>query len=112
MEYILSLKPSDRLKNRNPFFGSDERYNEILFRHVCRNYPEVLSLGEKEEWIKFCKRRILGTNDTNPPKEPLYLHNYYKIIENLENKDENQNPRSLTILSELKAYGRLVEDQL
>jgi len=40
-------------------FGfKDARLPELLFRYRARNFPESLSAGEREEWRRFCYRRL------------------------------------------------------
>ena len=35
----------------------DDRLPEMLFRFRARNYPEGLSVDERERWLKFCRER-------------------------------------------------------
>lgn len=35
----------------------DDRLAEMLFRFRARNYPEGLSVDERERWLKFCRER-------------------------------------------------------
>lgn len=108
MKNLLTLAPIQRLKDPKPFkYDRDQKFNEILFRHVARNYTDSLNDSEKRVWIDFCRRRITGVNDNAPEKEPMYLTDYYSSISNLEN--ENQDGKSRELLSQLREYGKYVE---
>lgn len=109
MRELHSLKPSERLKNRAPFF--DSRYNEILFRHVARNYPEVLAECETEEWYTHCRSKITGQDDETPANEPLYIDEYFKEIERLK-ETAGENLEKKLILEDLDSYGKIIMETL
>lgn len=111
MRRLLNLAPSQRLKDPKPFTSDrDQKFNEILFRHVARNYTDSLTLTEKQTWIDYCRRRITGIDDMAPEKEPLYLSDYYSSISELENEYQDGKPKEL--LTELREYGKYVENMI
>ena len=111
MAKIWEMNPCERLKNRKPFNGSDSRYNEILFRYVARNHPEVLSDDERKEWYDHCRCKIMGRNDSTPARTPLYIDGYFSIIDELENRYCNDEVAQ-NILSDLREYGIILMNQL
>lgn len=38
----------------------DQRLVDMLFRYRARNYPESLSLADRENWSDFCRGRLTG----------------------------------------------------
>ena len=42
------------------FFFEDPRLSELLFRYRARNFPEMLSSEELEEWQGFIRGRVQG----------------------------------------------------
>lgn len=111
MKNIVALPPEYRLKQHRPFHDGDEKFNEILFRHVARNYPDLLTDIDKQAWIRHCRSKITGIEDNTPTTEPLYIHDYFSTIEELEveNKDSSE---LLELLSQLRKYGEYVKKQL
>lgn len=108
MKNLLNLDPAQRLKNPCPFSQErDLKFNEILFRHVARNYTDYLNDSEKKMWFDFCRRRITGIDDTVAEKAPLYLPEYYAAISRLTG--EKQDASSREVLSQLREYGNYVE---
>jgi exodeoxyribonuclease-1 len=41
------------------FIFEDRRLPELLWRYRARNYPETLSADEKEDWLEFCRKRLI-----------------------------------------------------
>ncbi|MFA7107771.1 MAG: exodeoxyribonuclease I [Sphaerochaetaceae bacterium] len=85
----------------------DTRIPEMLFRHVARNYPEVLTNSQKEQFKSFCANRILC-----PPGNSLCNLQFFerKIQEKLESNDVS--PKEKLVLSSLKNYGIKLKDSL
>lgn len=107
MEDIHDMKPCERLKNRTPFCDKDARYNDVLFHHVARNYPEVLSESEREEWYNHCRRKITGQYDVTPAKEPLYLESYFAEIDKLKEEIKDDFEKEC-VLDNLYSYGEYI----
>ncbi len=95
---IRGAEPSQKL-NLNLQF-EDQRCPQMLWRHVCRNWPEVLTDDEARKWRSFAANRLL-----NPPGEaPVNLAFFKrKVAEKLESTDTT--PKEKIVLSQLKAYG-------
>lgn len=77
----------------------DTRCSEMLWRHVCRNYPESLSEEESKKWKVFASSRLLC-----PPGDPIndIFFVERKIDEKLE--DKNLSERDKIVLTSLKEY--------
>ena len=43
--------------------AKDSRLTEMLFRYRGRNFPEILSVAEKQQWQLFCRNRLSGGNE-------------------------------------------------
>ncbi len=84
---IVRATSAEKLANLNLEFD-DERIPEMLFRYRARNWPDTLSIPEKERWDAFRKSRI-------------DLDAYFKKIGIL--RDDGADP---SILDQLEAWGR------
>lgn len=83
------------------FDFDDERGAEMLWRYLCRNWPEELSKVEKERYKAFCAERI-----TQPPAVNVTSLQFFarKIREKLAYKSTL--PEDKAILIELEEWGR------
>ena len=95
---VIRNTPAEQRLNLNLKF-TDSRCPEMLWRHVCRNYPEVLSGDEQKKWKAFATSRILC-----PPGNPI--NDIYfverKIDEKLKSKEFDEKQKNT--LSQLKEY--------
>ncbi len=78
------------------FTFADQRLPEMLFRYRARNYPEILTPKEKEQWQKFCEDRLLG----HRPGAGILLPDYLQRLQTLR-QDEKVNT---AILDDLQTY--------
>lgn len=53
--------PINQLATLKPQF-QDKRLVDMFFRYKARNYPQVLSLEEKQDWQKFCHDKLTDKN--------------------------------------------------
>lgn len=84
------------------FTFDDHRAHEMLWRFICRNWPESLDAHpeEKERWKSFCAWRLL-----NPPVNQLRsLEKYQNIIAG-KLADLSVSPTDKEILSALEQWG-------
>lgn len=102
---IRKADPADKLKLNLDF--EDERCPQLLFRHVARNWSEVLTESQKTKWRSFCANRTL-----NPPGTIKINWNFYKrkIEENLESISVSAEDK--LVLSKLKEYGQDLEKRI
>ena len=86
----------------------DKRVPEMLFRHVARNWPQVLSVEEKARWKSFCASRILS-----PPGGVMINWDFYnrKIKEKMESTEISPQLKK-DVLSPLAAYGKALGERL
>jgi len=100
-DVIHNTKPEDMLGLNIKF--SDVRIPEMLFRHVCRNWPEKLTAVQQQKWKSFCANRLL-----NPPGNVKVNWDFFnrKIDENLQSK--NIEPKQKAVMMKLKKYGEEV----
>ncbi|MGP1507560.1 MAG: exodeoxyribonuclease I [Sphaerochaeta sp.] len=94
---IRKTPPENRLALKPDF--EDPRCPQMLWRHVCRSYPEVLDAKEMEKWKSFSSTRLLC-----PPGEPINDINFVsrKIEDHLA--DNSLEPRQKQTLIKLKEY--------
>jgi exodeoxyribonuclease-1 len=99
---IRGATPKDKLSLNLDF--EDNRIPEMLFRHVARNWEEVLDDRQKKKWKSFCANRIL-----NPPGSIKMNWNFFnrKIDEKLESTETPAQEK--LVLSQLKEYGKQLE---
>ncbi len=74
----------------------DSRCPQMLWRHVCRNYPEVLDEENSAKWKQFAAARIL-----NPPCDAIndIFFVERKIAEKLNENLTDREKSTLTLLS-------------
>ncbi len=88
--------PIDDLSALKPKF-QDQRLTEMFFRYKARNYPQILSLKEKQDWQKFCHNKLtdekLGAS--------LTVEEYRQQIAELTKK---ATPKEQEILNSLEDY--------
>ncbi|MCF0238224.1 MAG: exodeoxyribonuclease I [Sphaerochaetaceae bacterium] len=94
---IRTTPPQMRLSLNLKF--EDPRCNEMLWRHVCRNYPTVLDKENLGKWKSFAATRLLC-----PPLDTINNINFVtrKVEEKLE--DSNLSPKDKQTLAQLKEY--------
>jgi exodeoxyribonuclease-1 len=87
--------PIDKLATLKPRF-EDKRLTEMFFRYKARNYPQILSLEEKQRWQKFCYDKLFDEKLGASLTEADYRQrlNELKAQENIDK----------TILNALDAY--------
>lgn len=77
---IRRTPPEQRLSLNLQF--TDPRCKTMLWRHVCRNYPEVLSDEQMKEFKSFAASRIMC-----PPSDSI--NDFYFVPRKIEEKLEN-----------------------
>lgn len=94
---IRQTPPEQRLNLKLDF--EDPRCSQMLWRHVCRNYPLVLDEQNLAKWKSFSSTRLLC-----PPGDPINDINFVsrKIDEKLS--DTSLGARQKEILSKLREY--------
>jgi len=77
----------------------DKRIPEMLFRHVARNYPEVLTVSQRKQYKEFCANRLVS-----PPGPTLCNLSFFerKVKEKLESTELSENDKK--VLSSLLNY--------
>ncbi|OQY40548.1 MAG: exodeoxyribonuclease I [Spirochaetaceae bacterium 4572_7] len=78
---------------------TDSRVSEMLWRFVCRNYPEVLPTKELERWKSFCASRTLYP----PVKDGLDFKTVLEQLDQTMNSKEVSN-RDKIIAKDLIDY--------
>ena len=94
---VRKTPPEQRLNLKLDF--EDPRCPQMLWRHVCRNYPRTLDPENLKKWKSFSSTRLLC-----PPGNPINDINFVsrKIEERLS--DTSLEPRQKQVLAELKDY--------
>ncbi len=73
-------------------------YDELLFRHRARNWPQTLSQEEAQRWDKHVSERI----HRGGPMQGRTMDDYFRILEELKANPETANH---PLLPELEAWG-------
>jgi exodeoxyribonuclease-1 len=90
--------PPEQLGQR-AFHFRDSRYKELLFRYRARNWPDTLTLDERERWEAFRTQRL-----TRPtPLTTLTLPDYFAKLTLLRNDPLGRDKAPL--LDQLQAWG-------
>ncbi len=79
---------------------NDARLEEMLFRYKCRNFKQRLSTEDLSLWNTYRINRITD-NDGNAS---ITLEEYHKVLNELLNKEVDDNKKSL--IQQLKKYAQ------
>jgi exodeoxyribonuclease-1 len=95
---VRKAEPKDKLSLNLAF--DDPRSQQLLFRHVCRNWSELLDEPTSAKWRSFCANRIL-----NPPGNIKVNWEFFrrKVEEKLASTETT--PEEKLVLARLKEYG-------
>ena len=104
MHHLRSLEP-DKILTANMQFD-DPRLPEMVWRYVCRNYPEVLNENELQRWKSFCASRLLV------PPGRISDYNFFmrKVNEHLQNKNIDSSDK--LVLQKLLIYGKKMGEKI
>lgn len=80
----------------------DQRLVTLLFRYRARNFPSTLGPEERTQWQAFCQQRLARPNDVRAAGATSQV--YFSEIAKL--REDHQDPRTITLLDALDAYGR------
>lgn len=81
----------------------DQRLATMLFRYRARNWPETLTVEEKEQWNLYRQWRL---NDPNAGSSITFT-TYKKNLNDLRNKHAN-NANALKIIRELEEWALMI----
>ena len=97
MAELRAAEPQEMLRRRFDF--EDPRSPPLLWRMVCRNYPDSLDETTGREWRSFCASRLLF-----PPDRMINDFHFYtrKIREYSESRETS--PREQLILKDLQEW--------
>lgn len=99
---IHGLQPKDL--GATPFPFKDSRLKEMLFRFRARNYPETLSITERDCWRKFCFQKLMQPKDS----QRIGFDAYFEKILNLTRDGRLDQQTG----DELTRYGLIKRDSL
>jgi exodeoxyribonuclease-1 len=99
-EIIRNTAPQELL-DLNLRFDDNERCPELLWRYICRNWPEALDAQQSARWKSFCASRLLQA-----PGDVQVNYEFYqrKIEEKMASKDTT--PQEKIILAKLDEWGK------
>ncbi|MFA6934976.1 MAG: exodeoxyribonuclease I [Sphaerochaetaceae bacterium] len=102
----IQATPPAQLPNLRLQF-SDYRCDPMLFRHIGRNYPQLLDQKGLEQWMSFCASRLLC-----PPGNIVNSLAFYerKVEEKLQSNDIT--PKEKVILEQLSQYGQALKEKV
>ncbi len=103
---IIHTTPREKLFSLKLTFH-DQRINEMLWRFICRNFPEQMDEKTKKQWKSFCAGRILF-----PPGKMINDFDFFKrkIQENMNSREIGS--REKIILKELETYANFLEKEI
>ena len=85
------------------FTFDDSRCHEMLWRYICRNWPETLDAEQQGRWKSFCAQRLIQPPGDTPVTLEFYAR---KIAERMASKETE--PKDKEILVKLAEYGKQV----
>ncbi|MFO7849872.1 MAG: exodeoxyribonuclease I [Spirochaetia bacterium] len=105
MASLRSESPEEMLRRRFEF--EDPRIPPLVWRMVCRNFPESLDGETRKEWRSFCAGRLLF-----PPERMINDFHFFtrKIAEYSESRDSS--PRDKLILHDLQEWADTIKKDI
>jgi len=102
---IRNAKPEDLWKRRFNF--DDPRAYEMLWRYLCRNWPESLDDEQRARWKSFCAERLY-----NPPGKTIVNLQFFarKVAERMESKETD--PKEKQVMASLEQWGRALCERI
>ncbi len=104
--HIHSIAPREILDEGMRMRFDDARIHEMLWRFVCRNFPEVLTPAEQQRWSRHTTARILF-----PPGDSLVDMTFYKRKIKQRAASPETPSRDKLIMKALEEYGRSLEEK-
>lgn len=102
LEKIQSLSPKEKLIKGEKIPFDNPKYHKLVWRHVARNWPEVLSDKEKEQWRNWCSGRLLVPLIKEAQSIDDYLYTCNELLNSLNTDGEDK--RTLLSLIEYGKY--------
>jgi exodeoxyribonuclease I len=75
----------------------DSRLPEMLFRYRCRNYPDLLTEEESQQWRKYCREKLL-----EEPRDGI--SRVMQANEIIFEKRNDANPQQALLLEQISQY--------
>lgn len=79
-------------KSVYPF--QDKRLPELLFRYRARNFPDSLNADEQQDWLQFCRDKLLSADSKRLDAE---LENIQRILHDKNDQDTAEVLEKLTV---------------
>ncbi len=103
-EALHAMEPRDMLGSLQGMQFEDRRVPEMLWRLVCRNFPDVLTPAQKQRWTRHAASRLLF-----PPGNVMVDLNFYKRKIREKASSPETPARDKLIMKELEEYGAQLE---
>jgi exodeoxyribonuclease-1 len=87
---------ADKVRSIRPIF-KDQRLKQLSSPYLARNYPQQLTIEEREGWDSYVNRRLFSGEDNSQ------LALYFQALQQLAG--ERLDSKSQVLLEELKLYG-------
>ncbi len=89
---------------RQHFDFNDKRLPEMLFRYRCRNYPDLLTEEESQQWRNYCRGKL-------SEEQADGISRLMQVNETISEKMNDANPQQVLLLEQLSQYiSSLCED--
>ncbi len=105
METLRQGGPREILKGRFDF--EDQRIPILLWRMVCRNYPESLEAEEREQWRSYCAGRLLF-----PPERMINDFHFFTRKIRERGQSSAVSPRDKLVLRELQEWADTISREV
>jgi exodeoxyribonuclease I len=105
MEALRQAGPRQMLKERFDF--EDQRIPILVWRMVCRNYPESLEAEEREQWRSYCAGRLLF-----PPERMINDFHFFTRKIRERGQSSTVSPRDKLILRELQEWAETISREI
>ncbi len=90
LEKIRSLSPRAKLSCQPEAPFDDPKYHKLVWRHVARNWPEVLEEREREQWRNWCSQRLLSPPVRDAQSIDDYLYTCNELLNSLNTDGEDK----------------------
>ncbi|MES9992955.1 MAG: exodeoxyribonuclease I [Candidatus Thiodiazotropha sp.] len=101
MEQIIATEPA--ALGEFPLLFDDSRLPEMLFRYRARNWPELLSKEERQQWQEYRRSRLLDSDGGGS----ITLDEYLAKLDSLE-QDPQLTPERRELIPQLLAWAERI----
>ena len=90
LEEIRKLSPKEKLMGERTTPFDNPKYHKLVWRHVARNWPEVLDDREKVQWRNWCSQRLVAPLVKDAQSIDDYLYTCNELLNSLNTDGDDK----------------------